>query len=210
MIAARILLAGGRPSAALAFVEGARQADMTDVSTAALLWRVRYELGMTAEAKRELILLGMDNPAPAILTAAGEIFLAEGKSEQAMEFARRSLQENSRLAEAWLLAGRIYAAEGEVGNALGAAAKARECAALQPAVRQQAEQLCRWLQFDLGTSAGTVRHVEYWLRLAAYWAGDHVVFLAGMAVYLVVLFSPSVVGLFRSREEDANDVRLEA
>ena len=210
MIAARILLAGGRPSAASAFAEGARRADMTDLSAAALLWRVRYELGMTAEARRELILLGMDNPAPAILTAAGEIFFAEGRSEQAMEFARRSLKQNSRLAEAWLLAGRIYAAEGDVPNAIGAAFKARECAALQPAVRQQAEQLGRRLQFDPGTSAGMPRPVEYRLLLAACWAGDHTVFLAGLAVYLIGLFFPSVIGLFRSRDESGNGVRLEA
>ena len=211
MIAARILLAGGRPSAALGFAEAARRADMTDLSTAALLWRVRYELGMTAEARRELILLGMDNPTPAILTAAGEIFFAEGRSEQAMEFARRSLRENSRLAEAWLLAGRIYAADDDVPNAIGAAFKARECARLQPAVRQQAEQLLRRLLRQAllgpGTSAGTVRRVEY--RLAC-WAHDHVVFLAGLAVYLIGLFFPSVIGLFRSRDESGNGVRLEA
>jgi tetratricopeptide (TPR) repeat protein len=210
MIAARILLAAGRPNAAVAFAEQARRADMTDISAAALLWRVRYELGMTAEAKRELILLGMDNPAPEILATAGETFLAEGKSEQAMQFARRSLQQNSRLAEAWLLAARIYAADGEVQSALAAAAKAQECAALQPAIRHQAEQLWRRLQLDPGTSAGMHQRTEYWLRLAASWAGDHVVFLMALAGYLLALFFPSLAGLLRSSEEHGHSVRMEA
>ncbi len=191
-IAARILLAAQRPYAALPFAESAYRADYRNTAAAALLWRARYAVGMTTEAKRELMLLGLDNPRPEILTALGELFLTEDKPAAALDFARRALEQSNKLAEPWLLLGRIYGNAGDRRNASRAAAKAWECAAGEPDLQQQAAWM--YVQFYPDRSNWSVagRGLDYWWQAVSRWVQDHCAFLALSAAYLIFVFFPGI------------------
>ncbi len=200
MTAARVLLVAQRPHAALAFAEDAYRADYSNIAAAALLWRIRHATGIASEAKRELILLGLDNPAPEILAALGELFFADGDSEQGRRFAQRALSQSTRMAEAWLLLACIYADGGDKQSARRAVAKAWHCATDQPVVRHQAARLYLQLHPDRSSLLVAGRGIDYWWQVAGYWVQDHSAFLAGLAAYLIFLFFPAIGAQFRPRE----------
>ena len=199
MTAARILLAAQRPSAALAFAEDAYRADYSNLAAVALLWRVRYAGGMTGEAKRELILLGLDNQAPEILAALGELFLAESDLEQARNFAERALGEAPKVAAAWLLLARAHAQGGDTQSAHQAVAKAWYWTSDQPVVRRQTADLYLQLHRDRSSLLVAGRGIDYWWQVVGYWVEAHWVFLVGLAAYLIFLFSPAIGAQFRRR-----------
>jgi len=200
MTAARVLLAAQRPHAALAFAEDAYRADYSNIAAAALLWRIRHATGMSSEAKRELILLGLDNPAPEILATLGELFFADGDSDQGRSFAQRALNQSTKMAEAWLLLARIHADDGDTQSARRAVAKAWHCATDRPVVRHQAARLYLQLHPDRSNLVVADRGIDYWWQVAGYWVQDHSAFLVSLAAYLIFLFFPAIGAQFRPRE----------
>ncbi len=201
MTAARVLLAAQRPHASLPFAEDAYRADYSNIAAAALLWRIRHATGMTSEAKRELILLGLDNRPPEILAALGELFFTDGDSDQGRSFAQRALNQSTKMAEAWLLLARMYADGGDKENARRAVAKAWHCATDQPVVRHQAARLYLQLYPDRSSLVVAGRGIDYWWQVAGYWVQDHCAFLAGLAAYLIFLFFPAIGAQFRPRQD---------
>jgi tetratricopeptide (TPR) repeat protein len=203
MIVARILLAAERPHAALHFAQQAHRADPKSIGAAALMWRVRHATGMTAAARRELMLLGLRAPAPEVLTALGEMFVSEGRAEQAADFATRAIEKASRSAEAWLVLARAHARDGHHEEARRAAEKAIECAVAQPVTRVHAGQLHLKLHPDSSQWLLGDRGLDYWWQLVATRVQEHVSFAVGLAGYLMFLLSPAIasaLGLRRLRQ----------
>ena len=199
MTVARILLAARRPDAAVHFAEEAHRADPSDVGAAALMWRVRHAGGMTAQARRELMLLGLRDASSELLTALAALFLAEERFEQARDFASRARERDSRNAEAWLVLAQVLDHEGHSEDARQAIHKAIECAAAQPDVRLEASRLYLQLHPDKSQWMMAGRGLDYWghlvvTRVAEYWA-----FALGLGGYVLLLFSPALAGALGMR-----------
>lgn len=192
LTAARMLLSAGHPDGALAYAEEAHRADYDDVPAAALLWRVRQAAGMNEQARRELLLLGLESPVPDVLTALAVMFHTEGLDDRALDFAERATRVDAHHADAWLIQSQIYSSMGNTRSALSAAEKAWECSADAPDIRAEATRLR--LALDPGTSPFLLagRGIDHWGRVCVMWVTGHFTFLIGALAYILFLFSPAL------------------
>ena len=74
------------------------------------------EIQMAIKVMRQAVEIKRDNPA--LIVELGEFYLADGQHDEAQRAVEKSLEQNHRLASAWLLKGKIHAAKGEYQAAL--------------------------------------------------------------------------------------------
>jgi tetratricopeptide (TPR) repeat protein len=188
LAAARVLLdAGYVPAAERIALEGAR-ADFGDLQARAMLLEVRLHGPDPDAARRELMLLVLQEEHPRLLSLLGQAFAASGRLEDARSFYQRALTRDPSYLPALLGMAQLAAAgydRNEINKWLDQAARAAETpdekravARLRPPMRQPLQQ------------AWTVT------RSLAREHGGSALFLAA---FLVFLFSPSLAHLIRRR-----------
>jgi hypothetical protein len=192
---ARLLLAEGRPGTALRFAEEAHRAEYDDPAAAAFLWQVRHAVGDQAEARRELLLMGMEEPLPETLIALGEVHLAEGNIDDAGYYAERARQTASEAPELWYLLARIHLQNPQGGtDAYSAAGRAAALAGQKHAIAYFANRQRLEIAIMKAHNAGQEKQA-LWLMVRT-WTTEHYAFAIGVAGYILILFLPGLVGLF--------------
>jgi len=82
--------------------------------------RTHYQEGQFGQAIDEMNrAIRINDDDPELLVELGEYYLAAGQISTAAELVEKSLDRNHRLASAWLLKGKVHAAQGEHRTALG-------------------------------------------------------------------------------------------
>jgi len=191
---ARLLLAEGHAQGALQLAEEAHRADYSDAYATAFLWQARHAAESGSEARRELLLLGMERPLPETLIALGEIALADGDMEDALYYASRAREKTETAPELWYLLARVHLTDRQrFGEARDAAARAVSLAQSRHVLAHHSGRVC--LDIDVAKAQNAGRQGEaVWIAVRA-WLNDHWAFIAIAGGFIIVLASPGLIGL---------------
>ncbi|MCE5240100.1 hypothetical protein LLH23_16685 [bacterium] len=186
MLAARMLLGAGYVAAAeRVALEGAR-ADYGDAQARALLLEIRLQGPDPDAARRELMLMVLQDERPELLCLLGQAFAASGRDADAESFFRRALSRDGGHVASLLGMAQLAAARGDHSAANDWLQKAT-----QSAERPDEKRAIARLRPPVGTP-----WERAWVGLVVL-GREHGGSLLFALAYLVFLFSPALVGLLR-------------
>jgi len=184
MLAARMLLGAGYVAAAeRVALEGAR-ADYDDAQARALLLEIRLQGPDPDAARRELMLMVLQNERPELLCLLGQAFAASGRAGDAESFFRRALSRDAGHVPSLLGMAQLAAARGDHSAANDWLQKAT-----QSAERPDERRAIARLRPPVGAP-----WERAWAGLVAF-GREHGGSLLFALAYLLFLFSPALYGL---------------